>query len=165
MMLSLPIASVQLTEVAQELSVSMATVRNWIKTGKIIALSSSTIDATSYVDFKKNTVGTRKLNKRANKTQTQVAKQLSLVTHPAIESISANGDELSLLYEQSLSNTIQNVKGIYYTPPPIVADMFTHLPVDSINAYTTFCDPCCGTGNFLLGAVDAGISPEKNFRV
>ncbi|MCX5920897.1 MAG: N-6 DNA methylase [Candidatus Melainabacteria bacterium] len=161
MMLSLPIASVQLTEVAQELSVSLATVRNWIKTGKIVALSSSTIDATSYVDFKKNTIGTQKLNKRANKTQTQVAQQLSLVTHLAIESISANGDELSLLYEQSLSNTIQNVKGIYYTPLHIVADMFTHLPVDSINAYTTFCDPCCGTGNFLLGAVDAGISPGK----
>ena len=53
MMLSLPIASVQLTEVAQELSVSLATVRNWIKTGKIVALSSSTIDAASYVDFKK----------------------------------------------------------------------------------------------------------------
>jgi site-specific DNA-methyltransferase (adenine-specific) len=160
-MISVSTPTVQFVDIAQELSVSMATVRNWVKTGQLKAVSSQAVEASSYREFRKNAVGIYKLNKRANKTQTIDTNQLSLLRQASVDVLISATDELSVLYEQSLSNTVKNVKGIYYTPSPVVMDFFNRIPPDNITAQTTFCDPCCGTGNFLLGAVEAGIDPTN----
>ena len=45
-----------------------------------------------------------------------------------------------------------------YTPMSIVEDMMKDVQV---NSSTTFLDPCCGTGNFLVKAVERGINPHN----
>ncbi len=66
------------------------------------------------------------------------------------------GDYLSDEYEAGLSNSYRNKEGIYYTPSDIAGKFFKHLPED--RAQLTFCDPCCGTGNFLIEALGNGFS-------
>ena len=116
----------------------------------------------SLTKFRVEIVGTEKLNKRANKlhANTQVPVGLEQKT---IEAISNSEDlfKLSLKYETSLSTAHKNREGIYYTPEDICVSMlaeFLELTPD-----TKFCDPCCGSGNFIIEAIRRGIQPQNVF--
>ncbi|MFR9645013.1 MAG: N-6 DNA methylase, partial [Rikenellaceae bacterium] len=61
-------------------------------------------------------------------------------------------------YEESLDRETRRAEGIYYTPADIVVDMLSTLRVDGDE---TLCDPCCGGGNFLMGALEMGVRVEN----
>ncbi|MCF0207399.1 MAG: N-6 DNA methylase, partial [Bacteroidales bacterium] len=49
-------------------------------------------------------------------------------------------------------------EGIFYTPQHIVADMLRDI---KISESTTFLDPCCGCGNFIIEAIRKGVKVEN----
>ena len=68
-------------------------------------------------------------------------------------------DFLGFLY-MSLKNVAERkTKGLYFTPAAAAARLFESLP-DSLENQT-LCDPCCGSGNFLLGALRRGAKIEN----
>ena len=58
-----------------------------------------------------------------------------------------------------LSNSYRNKEGIYYTPNAIVNTFFEYIITENKNI--KFCDPCCGSGNFLVAAINHGVKPEN----
>ncbi|MBR7104547.1 MAG: N-6 DNA methylase [Lentisphaeria bacterium] len=58
-------------------------------------------------------------------------------------------DILGFIYQCLLTEGEKNQTGSYYTPPDIVRSM---LPERPLADGETFCDPCCGSGAFLLAA-------------
>lgn len=54
-------------------------------------------------------------------------------------------DPIGLIYQHLLTEGQKNKKGTYYTPKHIVNDMLNNLGNNG-----TYCDPCCGTGGFLI---------------
>ncbi len=143
-------------EVASELNVSEASVRNWIKTGYLILDLSKCVTADSLHRFKTEIVGSQKLVKRANK---QFSKAVGSASKSA-SSCSQSGC-ISAAYEASLAPAHKNKEGIFYTPDSIADRFFADLPND--REHLTFCDPCCGTGNFLMAAIRSGFSPQNVF--
>jgi site-specific DNA-methyltransferase (adenine-specific) len=147
--------------VASQLKVSDATVRNWVKTGYLRVDHNNLITRASVDHFKEEVAGSEKLIRRANKSHYDEHNHEGLASSIASRINAANatpvGEELSTVYENSLSNSHKNKEGIYYTPPEIAARFFQGLGLDLETA--TFCDPCCGTGNFLLAALSAGFKP------
>jgi site-specific DNA-methyltransferase (adenine-specific) len=143
-------------EVASELNVSEASVRNWIKTGYLILDSNKCVTADSLSRFKTEIVGSQKLVNRANK---QFAKAVGPASNSKA-SCSQSGC-ISADYEASLTPAHKNREGIFYTPDSIADRFFADLPHD--REHLTFCDPCCGTGNFLMAAIRSGFSPENVF--
>lgn len=67
-------------------------------------------------------------------------------------------DPLGLIYQQLITEGEKNKKGSYYTPAKIVKELISVSPTQN----QTFCDPCCGTGGFLMEAVEH-FSPDKVF--
>jgi 16S rRNA G966 N2-methylase RsmD/predicted DNA-binding protein YlxM (UPF0122 family) len=149
-------------EVAKELNVSSASVRNWIKTGYLVVSKGNVIDAMSFKRFKDEVVGTEKLTKRANKSQLDKHDHLAVQKHLAdstgtFDDVSV--EDLGDVYEQSLSNSYRNIEGIYYTPQDIAASFFDTITFDVRDK--VFLDPCCGSGNFLIEALKFGFLPEN----
>jgi site-specific DNA-methyltransferase (adenine-specific) len=68
-------------------------------------------------------------------------------------------DKISDEYEEMLSESFRNKEGIYYTPPFIVKNLMLEIAGDLFDS--KFCDPCCGTGNFLIEAFHRGFKPEN----
>jgi len=158
-----PPPSISINEIAIELNVSTASVRNWIKTGYLDQVGRGIISYDSFITFRDEVVGNEKLNKRANKSCADEHNHEEICAFIR-EKISARsnatrGDDLSDIYETALSSSHKNKEGIYYTPPSICKTFFQHLPNDKKSLQ--FCDPCCGSGNFLVAALDAGINPEN----
>ena len=68
------------------------------------------------------------------------------------------------LTTEMLSHSYENVVvtpalrrqlGIYYTPKPITEYILSRLPIESIDTKNiSLCDPCCGSGSFLLAGFD-----------
>ena len=158
-----PVApSMTIAEVARSLSVSEASVRNWIKTGYLAFDLEKGVLRESFEHFQANVAGKEKLNKRANKSlaDSHDHKELVECMERALKT-STDLSELAADYEKSLSNAYRNKEGIYYTPEDICDDMFSDiLPPD---ADQTVCDPCCGGGNFIIAAIKHGFSPDKVF--
>ena len=151
---------VSLKDVALQLSVSQATVRNWIHSGFLNA-SNGVIyqsDIDSFVAGKFQD----KLKSRANKIRKDSHNQLELSTmiQEVIQSDELTGDDIAAKYESSLSESFKNKEGIYYTPTYIVSDM-----LDCITEVRDkfFLDPCCGSGNFIVESLRKGFSPENVF--
>jgi len=77
----------------------------------------------------------------------------------------ANNDDsetegsLSEIYENGLSESYKNKEGVFYTPPGVVEKFFEYLPDDCSDL--VFCDPCCGSGNFLIKALEHGFRPSN----
>ena len=63
--------------------------------------------------------------------------------------------------ESCLSDSYRNKEGIYYTPNDIVNDLLSLK--NQLIGNETFCDPCCGSGNFLIRALEIGFRPENIF--
>jgi SAM-dependent methyltransferase len=57
-------------------------------------------------------------------------------------------DVIGLIYQALVSEGDKSTKGSYYTPPDVVAESLSYQSGDT----STFLDPCCGTGQYLLCA-------------
>jgi site-specific DNA-methyltransferase (adenine-specific) len=118
--------------------------------------------AVSLEKFLNEVAGTYKLNNRANKSVKDKHNQnlLAQSISARLKRGEADLDVLGSEYENELSDSFRNKEGIYYTPLDVVEDM---LSVDLLPDYSelTFCDPCCGSGNFLMRALELGISPDN----
>lgn len=148
---------------AKILGVSGATVRNWIKTGYLDAVSKGQVSRDSVETFQNNISGIEKLNQRANKSKKDTHNHGSVVGE-FLEKAKSENEESELIgecYENSLSDSYRNKEGIYYTPNDIVDDLLS-LKITPLEN-ETFCDPCCGSGNFLMRAVEIGFKPENIF--
>jgi site-specific DNA-methyltransferase (adenine-specific) len=154
------ILNISVCESAKNLHVSTATIRNWLKAGHLVSVNRGEITKKSLIYVKNKIIGTEKLNQRANKSSKDSH------NHNEIVSIFTNKirltSEISKLgneYEASLSNSYRNKEGIYYTPSYIVQDLLNVNKEDISTA--TFCDPCCGSGNFIIRALELGFKPEN----
>ncbi len=152
---------VSIDDAAIELGVSAATIRNWIKTKYLRTDRKGLVLRNSIKEFEQQVAGNEKLTKRANKSQAGLHDHVSLQASitSALASQQDAPDALSEQYESSLSNSFRNQEGIYYTPHEIAVPFFSHLPKDVSSL--TFCDPCCGTGNYLIAAIQHGFAPEN----
>ena len=144
---------------AHELGVSVASIRNWVKTGYIEKTSSKAVSRSSWETFVKDVAGTDKLTKRANKVHRDDHDHESLREAVISRLRTGDPDECSTFYESRLSNAHRNKEGVYYTSTEIAGDFFDVLPTNKSSLH--FCDPCCGSGNFLLAALNAGFPPEN----
>lgn len=149
-----------INKAAETANVSVATIRNWIKTGYLTETKKGFIDIQSFETFMQDIAGKEKLNSRANKSQKDNHNHDELTAEIAqkIANTEVNPDDLGNEYEALLSNSYRNKEGIYYTPAEIITDMLDGI---SINETTTFCDPSCGSGNFIIEALKMGINPEN----
>lgn len=145
-------------EVVEQLNVSEATIRNWIKLGLLSGPSPTTVTIDSFESFRADYIGKSKLTGRANKSHTDYHDHNEHIER-TLEILLANPASASSQYENGLSNAYRNKEGIYYTPDSICHDMLSKLPLPPFSA--RFCDPCCGTGNFLIAAIKAGFAPEN----
>lgn len=57
-------------------------------------------------------------------------------------------DYLGLIYQSILSEGSKSEQGSYYTPTKLVSDSLSRFK----RPITTFLDPCCGTGKYLIHA-------------
>ncbi|MCH9844003.1 MAG: N-6 DNA methylase [Alphaproteobacteria bacterium] len=152
------IQTISFDEAAQCSKTSVATIRNWVKTGQLKQIDKGLIDKVSFDYFQEHIAGKEKLTLRANKSlkdshnHNDLSKQiLQKITHK-------NMCHLSDDYEQALSDSYKNKEGIYYTAETIISDMLTYI-ADLENK--TFLDPCCGSGNFIMGAIQKGFAAES----
>jgi site-specific DNA-methyltransferase (adenine-specific) len=154
-------ATIAIEEAARRLGVSTATIRNWIKTNYLEPAGKGKITLESFKQFHSDVSGKEKLTQRANKSlkdshnhEETVAKFLDKISLCVDSS-----EKIGIEYETSLSDAYRNKEGIYYTPVEIVRDLFTPPEASIQNA--SFCDPCCGSGNFVVRAIELGFKPEN----
>jgi site-specific DNA-methyltransferase (adenine-specific) len=154
--------SIPLSESAALAGVSVATIRNWIKTGYLVAHADGGIEVGSFQSFTEEVAGKDKLSQRANKSLKDshdhtALSEMVLEKLKSCSDLGALGEE----YSNALSESYRNKEGIYYTPRQIVSDLFDVSKPPPPDA--TFCDPCCGSGNFVLRALEVGFRPENIF--
>ncbi|AFI04473.1 type II adenine specific methyltransferase [Helicobacter cetorum MIT 00-7128] len=150
--------------IAHSLNISHSSVHNWIKTNLLETIEIDNkiyVKTSSFLDFCHNHLGKNKLNKYANKSlkDTHNHKELTLKYLKKLENGSLL-ENLGSYYEEELSNATRNLEGIYYTPNTIVEQLFT-LPEGFDVSKATFCDPCCGSGNFIMHALKLGFKVEN----
>lgn len=154
---------ISIAESARRSGVSTATIRNWIKTGYLTLSGRGQITVESLTRFQANIAGTEKLNQRANKSLKDTHNH-GEIEKRFLRQIESNKNSLNALgakYESHLSDSYRNKEGIYYTPKEVVDDLFSLQNVKIGDA--TFCDPCCGSGNFVTRALSLGFKPENIF--
>lgn len=155
------LSTITIEESAKRVGVSTATIRNWIKTKYLEQKGKGRITLESLEQFESDISGKEKLTQRANKSLKDSHDHDSTVLK-FLERIELSGESLDKVgadYETSLSDSYRNKEGIYYTPADIVQNLFA-APQDDLKN-TTFCDPCCGSGNFIIRALELGFSPEN----
>lgn len=148
-----------MSEVAELFHVAPVTVLNWVREGLLEIDEERLVTEESLARFKKKYAGKVKLHARANKqlkdghNDDEVEKivQEALVAEPFDMTL---GDR----YEAMLSESFKNKEGVFYTSMAIVEDMMREVEV---NPETLFLDPCCGSGNFLMKALEKGVKPEN----
>lgn len=149
---------VSLSDAAKQLSVSVASLHNWIREG-ILKTTNNYITQKNIEEFKTIYLYKNKLSSRANKQYKELHDH-DLLTEIVSKNIDSemSGKDISDDYEASLSESYRNKEGIYYTPQYIVEDMMKDIvDVES----KTFLDPCCGSGNFIIEAIKKGFAPEN----
>jgi site-specific DNA-methyltransferase (adenine-specific) len=147
---------------SNEAKVSVATIRNRIKTGYLQSPAKGLIHRASFDAFMQEVAGKEKLVARANKILKDSHNHIKL-SHEIQTIVTSNeisSENWATAYQNSLANAHRNKEGIYYTPQEIVKDMLTSIDTQDI-AIKTFCDPCCGGGNFIIEAIEAGFLPEN----
>jgi len=145
-----------ISETANYLKVSTATIHNWIKAKYLIYNENYGVEYNSILNFKQNIAGVDKLNKRANKSELDNHNHQELIQY--IQN-NINRNNIADIYQEKLSNSYKNKEGIYYTPIEICKTIFQDIPKPTNKQ--TFCDPCCGGGNFILTAIDYGFEPQN----
>lgn len=148
-----------MNEVAELFHVAPVTVLNWVKEGILELDESRCVTDESLARFKKKCAGKKKLHARANK-QLKDGHNNGEVYETILKALDDEpfDDALGDRYEAMLSESFKNKEGVFYTPMNIVEDMMCDVET---NADTIFLDPCCGSGNFLLKALQKGISPQN----
>ena len=152
--------TIAIEESATRLGVSTATIRNWIKTKYLQQAGKGRVTLESLEQFQAEVSGKEKLNQRANKSLKD-SHDHEKTTSRFLAKISLSTDfpeETGIEYEDSLSDSYRNKEGIYYTPDEVVSDLFSLHEAEIQDA--TFCDPCCGSGNFIVRAIELGFKPE-----
>lgn len=67
-------------------------------------------------------------------------------------------DTLGFVYISLRDLSQRKASGAYYTPAQTISILIERL-CECVNlSDKTFCDPCCGTGNFLIGLINKGVS-------
>jgi len=157
--------AISFQSVANELNVSLASVRNWVTSGELSFVKTGYVSQKSLNQFKNEVIGKTRLAKRANKLHADHTNYdaLKSTVISSIKSYDRSLVEVSDFYETSLGKSYRNQEGIYYTPDDIVDKMFNRLLGDV--SELKFFDPCCGSGNFLLGALRRGFKQENIFGV
>lgn len=153
--------TIAIEESANRLGVSTATIRNWIKTKYLEQVGKGKITLESLERFQEEVSGKEKLNQRANKSLKD-SHDHKKTTSIFLGKISASVDvseKTGIEYEESLSESYRNKEGIYYTPSTVVRDLFSTR--EEKISDSTFCDPCCGSGNFIVRAIELGFKPEN----
>lgn len=148
---------ITIKEAASQLSVSEASILNWRKEGLLVSNTPKTVSQQSVNTFLSNYAGITKLTARANKLQ----KTEKIISSFTIDT-KINGNELADKYQSSLTDAYRNKEGIFYTPTNVVEDMLQSIDTTDI-ANTTFLEPACGCGNFIIEAIKKGIRPENIF--
>lgn len=70
-------------------------------------------------------------------------------------------DTLGFIYISLRDLSRRKQTGAYYTPTQIVKKLLDNLFVDGFSPDgKTYLDPCCGTGNFLIGLLERGVSAD-----
>ncbi len=129
-------------------NVSIATIRNWIKLGHLECTEEGYITESSIKAFYNERVGNSKLSSRANKQ------------HKRCENNKRFNISQWQSYEESLPESHRNREGVYYTPERITSSMLSLLSSNELSD-KSFMDPCCGSGNFIIKAIEMGIKPEN----
>lgn len=71
-------------------------------------------------------------------------------------------DTLGFIYISLRDLSLRKQMGAYYTPAQTVTKLIDSLFADEVNLENgTFCDPCCGTGNFLIGLLNKGVGVDN----
>ncbi len=154
-----PQRNLSYTETAHLFQVARETVVNWVKEGYLETDDQNRITHQSVLRFQLKYAGKIKLHARANKLHKEGIDidEVNQLIHAELQKGTFDrsiGDR----YGQMLSESYRNKEGIFYTPKYIVDDMMKDLQADG---NTLFLDPCCGTGNFLVKAVEMGVSPQN----
>jgi predicted RNA methylase len=142
------------SEAAEILCVSVATVKNWEKSGILKADKEylnrlEVIKIVSMIESGE----LQKLGKRANKKKCHLA-GLSKKEADKKNFIQFSDD----LYQFSKPASVKSAEGSFYTPQYIVDDIIAdHQLPDGASVY----DPCCGTGRFLKSAFLSGRGEVK----
>lgn len=146
---------------AMLLGVCPATIRNWIKTQYLAQDQNGGITRDSLARFQAKVLAREKLTRRANKSLKDTHDHAALVSRllAEINRPAALPDRLGMEYEAGLSDSFRNREGIYYTPANVARDLFSAPAGDIQNA--SFCDPCCGSGNFIARALELGFQPQN----
>ena len=132
-----------------------------LKTNYLKQAGKGKITIESLEKFKSEISGKEKLTQRANKSlkdshdHEKIASEFINKIASSVGVLDTVGEE----YEENLSESYRNKEGIYYTPNKVVRDLFW-VPNDEIQD-AKFCDPCCGSGNFIIRAVELGFKPEN----
>ncbi len=154
-------SSLTVEETATKLGVSSATIRNWLKTDYLKPAGRGRVDIRSITNFQAEILGKAKLTQRANKSFKDSHDHKSIQEHitSQIRMLGRCLEQLGQEYEESLSDAYRNKEGIYYTPWDTVVDLLGDSTPGTHES--TFCDPCCGSGNFVIRAIDLGFRPEN----
>ena len=70
-------------------------------------------------------------------------------------------DTLGFAYISLRDLSHRKQTGAYYTPEKTVNTLISNLKKCVNTQNKTLCDPCCGTGNFLIGLVENGVEIEN----
>ncbi len=157
---SLETSKITIDEAACLAQVSKATIRNWIKTGYLKKIDTRFIEKQSFNSFLKTIVGNEKLHSRANKLCKDVHNHDELQINILKNLSEKSAEIIGKKYEIGLSDSYKNKEGIYYTPQKIVENMLSIEDIENVKN-KIFCDPCCGSGNFIMQAIEIGFKPEN----
>lgn len=154
-------SSLRVEEAATRLGVSTATIRNWLKSDCLKSAGRGRVDLQSLLNIQSDTIGISRLTHRANKTHKDSHAHDELKEYIIGECRLRQRcpDELAKEYEEALSDAYRNKEGVYYTPLNTASDLLEGSLL--ANHESTFCDPCCGSGNFAIRALELGIKPEN----
>lgn len=152
--------TIAIEESAKRLGVSTATIRNWIKTKYLMQVGKGRIALDSLEQFQAEVLGKEKLHQRANKSLKDSHDHEKITVRFLAKALLSTdlSEESGIEYEESLSESYRNKEGIYYTPSHVVSDLFSCHEAQVQDAI--FCDPCCGSGNFVVRALELGFKPE-----
>lgn len=149
-----------LKEVASYFHVSLATVRNWVKLGYLSTFNDKFVSKKNVIEFENKNIGTTRLTSRANKTRKNKNNYIEISNQIRYFLQSSYSSKFIMeYYENNLSESYKNQEGIYYTPMKIVKELFDS--VSNFDEDITFLDPCCGSGNFIIEAINRGIKPNN----
>jgi len=147
---------ISISDTATYLQVSNSTIYNWIKAHYLVYNEDHGVEYDSIINFKQNIAGVDKLNKRANKSKLDSHNHQEFIGYVQNN---INNSDIATIYQSHLSNSHKNKEGIYYTPQEICKTIFNDIPKPTTEH--TFCDPCCGGGNFIVTAIEHGFKPQN----